>query len=239
MAKDQELLQAVKSNDLNAFRKIAAKIKATKSSECFYRDQLYKHLKEVFVIFRKTFALKWWIFHYVYLLLVTILVYDKGSGIAKQFNRLCGIRIWKYDLVCFARWCLVRAYLERCWVICIHLNWNKLSFSQNFWKNHLLALIRNENHKDYLFKIKLVGLCQVANLMAISNSCLQFQQFSETIQEDIDSGYCLHAVLFYSDNISRDSFKNAFGWSIMYVSILCLYEVKCSKIHLGQIAKNY
>lgn len=36
MAKDQELLQAVKSNDLNAFRKIAAKIKAAKSSEYFF-----------------------------------------------------------------------------------------------------------------------------------------------------------------------------------------------------------
>ena len=109
---------------------------------------------------------------------------------------------------------------ERCWVMCIHLNWNiKMSFSQNFWKNHLLALIRNENHKDYLFKIKLVGLCQVANLMAISNSCLQFQQFSETIREDIDSGYCLHAVLFYSDNISRDNFKKRF-WLVNYV---CIY----------------
>ena len=48
MAKDQELLQAVKSNDLNAFRKIAAKIKATKSSEYFYRDQLYKHFERSF-----------------------------------------------------------------------------------------------------------------------------------------------------------------------------------------------
>lgn len=47
MAKDQELLQAVKFNDLNAFRKVAAKIKAAKSSEYFYLDQLYKHLKEV------------------------------------------------------------------------------------------------------------------------------------------------------------------------------------------------
>ena len=45
MAKDQELLQAVKSNDLNAFRKIEAKIKAAKSSEYF--DQIYKHLIEV------------------------------------------------------------------------------------------------------------------------------------------------------------------------------------------------
>ena len=51
MAKDQELLQAVKSNDLNAFRKIAAKIKAAKSSEYFCLDQLYKHLKKSFVIF--------------------------------------------------------------------------------------------------------------------------------------------------------------------------------------------
>lgn len=33
MAKDQELLQAVKANDLNAFRKIAAKIKAAKSKK--------------------------------------------------------------------------------------------------------------------------------------------------------------------------------------------------------------
>lgn len=56
MAKDQELLQAVKSNDLNAFRKIAAKIKAAKSSEYFCLDQLYKHLKKSFVIFRKTFS---------------------------------------------------------------------------------------------------------------------------------------------------------------------------------------
>jgi len=47
MAKDQELLQAVKSNDLNAFRKIVTKIKAAKSSEYFDFDQLYKHLKEV------------------------------------------------------------------------------------------------------------------------------------------------------------------------------------------------
>jgi len=54
MAKDQELLQAVKSNDLIAFRKIAAKIKAAKSSEYF--DQIYKHLIErSFVMFRKTF----------------------------------------------------------------------------------------------------------------------------------------------------------------------------------------
>ena len=107
-----------------------------------------------------------------------------------------------------------------------------------FERTTCFGLIRNENHKNYLFKFKLIGLCQVANLMAISNSCLQFQQFSEAIQEDIDSGYCLHAVVFYPDNISRDDFKNAFGWSIIYVSILCLYEVECSKIHLGQIAKN-
>lgn len=33
MAKDQELLQAVKSNDLGAFRKLATKIKAAKTSE--------------------------------------------------------------------------------------------------------------------------------------------------------------------------------------------------------------
>jgi hypothetical protein len=52
MAKDQELLQAVKSNDLNAFRKIAAKIKAAKSSEYFSIIQTFERS---FIIFRKTF----------------------------------------------------------------------------------------------------------------------------------------------------------------------------------------
>lgn len=33
MAKDQELLQAVKSNDLGVFRKLVAKIKAAKASK--------------------------------------------------------------------------------------------------------------------------------------------------------------------------------------------------------------
>lgn len=35
MAKDQELLQAVKSNDLAAFRKLVAKLKASKTSESY------------------------------------------------------------------------------------------------------------------------------------------------------------------------------------------------------------
>lgn len=114
---------------------------------------------------------------------------------------------------------------ERCWLMCIHLHWilaNKLSICLTFWKNNLLALIRNENHKNYLFKFKLVGLIQVANLIAISYSCLLFQQFFETIQEDIVSGYCLHAVLFYSDNISRDDFENAFGW-LLYMYLFCIF----------------
>lgn len=42
MAKDQELLQAVKSNDLGVFRKLVAKIKAAKASkwtiELWYKD---------------------------------------------------------------------------------------------------------------------------------------------------------------------------------------------------------
>lgn len=41
MAKDQELLQAVKSSDLNAFRKIAAKVKAAKSSEYFSNTNMF------------------------------------------------------------------------------------------------------------------------------------------------------------------------------------------------------
>lgn len=114
---------------------------------------------------------------------------------------------------------------ERCWLMCIHLHWilaNKLSICQTFWKDNLLALIRNENHKNYFFKFKLVGLSQVANLIAISYSCLLFQQYFETIQEDIVSGYCLHAVLFYSDNISRDDFKNAFGW-LLYMYLFWVF----------------
>lgn len=58
-------------------------------------------------------------------------------------------------------------------------------------------------------------------------------------QEDIESGYCMHAVLVYSDNISRDDFKNAFGWSIIYVSIIYLCEVKCWKRYFGEIAKTH
>ena len=59
--------------------------------------------------------------------------------------------------------------------------------------------------------------------MAISNSCLLFQQFANTIlQEDIESGYCMNAGLFYSDNISRDDFKTAFGWSI-YMYLLYIF----------------
>ena len=74
--------------------------------------------------------------------------------------------------------------------------------------------------------------------MVNTNSGLLFQQFSKPIQEDIESGYCMHAILFQSDNISSDDFKNAFGLSIIYVSILYLYEVNCWKRYLGQIAKS-
>jgi len=49
----------------------------------------------------------------------------------------------------------------------------------------------------------------------------------------------MHAVLVYSDNISRDDFKNAFGWSIIYVSIIYLCEVKCWKRYFGEIAKTH
>lgn len=132
--------------------------------------------------------------------------------------------------------CLVRAY-ERCWEMCVPHHWiwaNLLSICQSFWKNNLLALIRNESRKNSLFKFKLVGIRQVENLMAISNSCLLFQQFTNTIQEDIESRYCTHVELIYPDNISRDDFKNAFGWSILYVSIMYLYKVKCWKRHLGR-----
>jgi len=52
--------------------------------------------------------------------------------------------------------------------------------------------------------------------MAITNTCLLFQQFSKTIQEDIESGYCMHAILFYSVNNSRDDFKSLLA-SLLYI----------------------
>ena len=74
--------------------------------------------------------------------------------------------------------------------------------------------------------------------MAITNTCLLFQQFSKTIQKDIESGYCMHAILFYSVNNSRDDFKSLLA-SVLYIYLFYLYEVKWWKRHLGQIVKVY